>query len=993
MGIPIKYEALIENFDRCLKFFEDLETKAEEAKARKNAKGNGGKKENKLNQIDLEQFKDDFKYIDKLYGSGINNPGLSLAITNFEPEKKEKWLREFISKLAILGTEKDKGSVGNIEMRNRISRKINSLKKELKEVLDKIQKLVDEGNVPFPLKSDEFKANLKMCIEKVDFYYDETVENKAKKDDKTDEEARKAIEDDAKGIIPYKESSIAEGIRMIQSKDSGDFKGKMRYLIDEINKEGSYRGISLLDGKDAEGNNKCKNISLLKKILVNHTLGHFGLDDDKVQDAVDNLDYAIKMKKNAEGRKAYKAELENRKAKRKIAKEVAEEKKEKEKQARKEAEAAKKKAEEEEEKARAAKEKETKEREKREQEAAERKRKEEEEKKEREKKEQEAAERKRKEEEDMKKAEAEAAEAERKKKEQEAAEAAAAARKAEEEKLRAAKEKEEKEKEKREQEAAERKRKEEEEKKEREKKEQESAEAERKRKEAEAAILGAILSISGNEVPSSLGGISGGAICKALEKRTYTSENFINTLCECKDELRQNRNSENNESEFLYDALLCIESEKDEKRKEGVEIIYDEKKLEELKSILEPAGEKQTPQAAEEKKEAALPTGETAVEEQSQPRATDEKKEEAKSQPDLDALISKVRKELGQVHDKIEKDSEKKGKMTTVQKHLKKFTGKETETLDEFIEAVYNLAWFLGRKLGEKWLYYNQLKPLQEHDENTSDNSIDTIKSNLQSVKEGLSNKKENIELPGSRKTISINDVNIAINDAIACLNDFAPKQAGTTQATEPPAKQDSATDAAATTEPQVNPGEQQSTTTSTAASSAKQQAKAGQSEQQSAAAEVNTKPGEGHAGNLSEICISLKATLIGLQGDNQQCQELLTVLSDPTGSNIEGVIKKISEFIKNATNGEGTQIELAVVEEMLKQFKQLAENSKYGGILEVINLLEEYKRLKEVDKIEFGKDVTTEDIRVRTNEISEIIEKMREWLEKIKNKKMIKSE
>ena len=85
MGIPIKYEALIENFDRCLKFFEDLETKAEEAKARKNAKGNGGKKENKLNQIDLEQFKDDFKYIDKLYGSGINNPGLSLSITNFEP--------------------------------------------------------------------------------------------------------------------------------------------------------------------------------------------------------------------------------------------------------------------------------------------------------------------------------------------------------------------------------------------------------------------------------------------------------------------------------------------------------------------------------------------------------------------------------------------------------------------------------------------------------------------------------------------------------------------------------------------------------------------------------------------------------------------------------------------------------------------------------------------------------------------------------------------
>ena len=955
MGIPIKYEALIENFDRCLKFFEDLETKAEEAKARKNAKGNGGKKENKLNQIDLEQFKDDFKYIDKLYGSGINNPGLSLAITNFEPEKKEKWLREFISKLAILGTEKDKGSVGNIEMRNRISRKINSLKKELKEVLDKIQKLVDEGNVPFPLKSDEFKANLKMCIEKVDFYYDETVENKAKKDDKTDEEARKAIEDDAKGIIPYKESSIAEGIRMIQSKDSGDFKGKMRYLIDEINKEGSYRGISLLDGKDAEGNNKCKNISLLKKILVNHTLGHFGLDDDKVQDAVDNLDYAIKMKKNAEGRKAYKAELENRKAKRKIAREEAERKK-------KEQEAAA-----------AAKEEE--ERKKKEQEERERKEKEKKEQAERKKREQEAAEaaaaaakeeeeRKKKEQEDRKKAAAAAAEAE------------AAARKAEEEKLRAAKEKEEKEREKREQE-------------EREKKEKE----EQARKAAEEEILNAILRISGNKVPSSLEEISEGAICKALEKGTYTSGNFINTLYGCKNELIQNKSSENNESEFLYDALLCIESKKDEKRKKGVEIIYDEKKLEELKGILEPAGEKQTPQAAEEKKEAALPTGETAVEEQSQPRATDEKKEEAKSQPDLDALISKVRKELGQVHDKIEKDSEKKGKMTTVQKHLKKFTGKETETLDEFIEAVYNLAWFLGRKLGEKWLYYNQLKPLQEHDENTSDNSIDTIKSNLQSVKEGLSNKKENIELPGSRKTISINDVNIAINDAIACLNDFAPKQAGTTQATEPPAKPELVNDAAATTEPQVNPGEQQSTTTSTAASSAKQQAKAGQSEQQSAAAEVNTKPGEGHAGNLSEICISLKATLIGLQGDNQQCQELLTVLSDPTGSNIEGVIKKISEFIKNATNGEGTQIELAVVEEMLKQFKQLAENSKYGGILEVINLLEEYKRLKEVDKIEFGKDVTTEDIRVRTNEISEIIEKMREWLEKIKNKKMIKSE
>ena len=955
MGIPIKYEALIENFDRCLKFFEDLETKAEEAKARKNAKGNGGKKENKLNQIDLEQFKDDFKYIDKLYGSGINNPGLSLAITNFEPEKKEKWLREFISKLAILGTEKDKGSVGNIEMRNRISRKINSLKKELKEVLDKIQKLVDEGNVPFPLKSDEFKANLKMCIEKVDFYYDETVENKAKKDDKTDEEARKAIEDDAKGIIPYKESSIAEGIRMIQSKDSGDFKGKMRYLIDEINKEGSYRGISLLDGKDAEGNNKCKNISLLKKILVNHTLGHFGLDDDKVQDAVDNLDYAIKMKKNAEGRKAYKAELENRKAKRKIAREEAERKK-------KEQEAAA-----------AAKEEE--ERKKKEQEERERKEKEKKEQAERKKRDQEAAEaaaaaakeeeeRKKKEQEDRKKAAAAAAEAE------------AAARKAEEEKLRAAKEKEEKEREKREQE-------------EREKKEKE----EQARKAAEEEILNAILRISGNKVPSSLEEISEGAICKALEKGTYTSGNFINTLYGCKNELIQNKSSENNESEFLYDALLCIESKKDEKRKKGVEIIYDEKKLEELKGILEPAGEKQTPQAAEEKKEAALPTGETAVEEQSQPRATDEKKEEAKSQPDLDALISKVRKELGQVHDKIEKDSEKKGKMTTVQKHLKKFTGKETETLDEFIEAVYNLAWFLGRKLGEKWLYYNQLKPLQEHDENTSDNSIDTIKSNLQSVKEGLSNKKENIELPGSRKTISINDVNIAINDAIACLNDFAPKQAGTTQATEPPAKPELVNDAAATTEPQVNPGEQQSTTTSTAASSAKQQAKAGQSEQQSAAAEVNTKPGEGHAGNLSEICISLKATLIGLQGDNQQCQELLTVLSDPTGSNIEGVIKKISEFIKNATNGEGTQIELAVVEEMLKQFKQLAENSKYGGILEVINLLEEYKRLKEVDKIEFGKDVTTEDIRVRTNEISEIIEKMREWLEKIKNKKMIKSE
>ena len=926
MGIPIKYEALIENFDRCLKFFEDLETKAEEAKARKNAKGNGEKKEDKLNQIDLEQFKDDFKYIDKLYGSGINNPGLSLAIKKFGTEKEERYLREFISKLAILGTEKDKGSVGNVEMRNRISRKINSLKKELKEVLDKIQKLVDEGNVPFPLKSDEFKANLQMCIEKVDFYYDETVENKAKKDDKTDEEAREAIEDDAKGIIPYKESSIAEGIRMIQSKDSGNFKGKMRYLIDEINKEGSYRGISLLDGKDAEGNNKCENISLLKKILVNHTLGHFGLDDDKVQDAVDNLDYAIKMKKNAEGRKAYKAELENRKAKRKIAKEEAEKKKKAEDEAKKKAEAA------------AAE--------------TERKRKEEEEKK---KKEQEAAERKKK---------AEAAEREKKEKEEQARkEAETAKKKAEEEEEKARVAKEEEERKKAEAEAAE---------KERKKKEQEAAEAEAAARKAEEEILNAILSISGNKVPSSLEEISEGAICKALEKGTYTSGNFINTLYGCKNELIQNKSSENNESEFLYDALLCIESKKTEKEKKGVEIIYDKGKLEELKSILEPAGEEQTPQAAEEKKEAAA--GGNA---QTTPQATT-------PQSDENAKMQEIKEKFEKLYECAEnKKNKDKCIITKMRDALEKCA--KAKNSDELVQTVYDLADFTGMK----WLY-NQVQPLGK-------DNIDEISSNLKEVKNRFKDSKEKV-VDKNNKKIGEKAVNEAIDTAIKNLQekviDKMPQaKAKATSSAEPPAKPELVNDAAATTEPQVNPGEQQSTTTSTAASSAKQQAKAGQSEQQSAAAEVNTKPGEGHAGNLSEICISLKATLIGLQGDNQQCQELLTVLSDPTGSNIEGVIKKISEFIKNATNGEGTQIELAVVEEMLKQFKQLAENSKYGGIFEVINLLEEYKRLKEVDKIEFGKDVTTEDIRVRTNEISEIIEKMREWLEKIKNKKMIKSE